>query len=578
MPTDSAAGLNHLRSSCNELLAKADSDSDSEHYSEPAEPDGLLGLIELDETLQPALAQSISTRKPYSRRASFIRGLALLCACSLSVGSHYASNLLGPLKSRLQREMGTSHTEFGLLIAAYSLNSTWTPLVGGVLASRLGTTFTSILATGVILLGQIILLLGDTWGSVRWMTLGLFIFGVGISPLSVVQETIIIRFFKSHGLGVSMAFGLIAGKGASFISARTSYPLAEHFGPRAPFYVATFLAALSVIVNLVYVVSSKWLVEGAEAELEASDITEEARRRLSSNMTEAQALENVAEKRKVHFRQIARLGDVFWAYIGLNIFCGMIWSPFTHLAANIIEKRYGMSEEGAANQASYLLAGSLVLYPICGFLVDRFKHRPIVIQLLALSSVLTLTAYTWLAFPAKITRSPVPAIFTFAIGQGFAPLLLVMLVPRIVPLKYVSTALGAHKSMEQTGSTLFQTLAGLVLDIKGKGSGPAAAQSLLDAFLILNVFQLLSIVWLIFLEKHKERWVTISARPRENSVHSVDQERSLLEDSEGHDPGRRNSRARMAHYRDVDKTRREVRRGEFFGLLGLLLIDRKSVV
>jgi len=128
--------------------------------------------------------------------------------------------------------------------------------------------------------------------------------------------------------------------------------------------------------------------------------------------------------------------------------------------------------------------------------------------------------------------------------------------------------------MEQTGATLFQTLAGLVLDTKGRGSGSTtAAQSLLNAFLILNVFQLLSIVWLILLEKHKERWFTISARPRENSVHSIDQERSLLEDSEGHDPGRRNSlRARMAHYRDVDKTRREVKRGEFFGVLGLLLI------
>ena len=64
-----------------------------------------------------------------------------------------ATNILGPLKSRLQREMGTSHTEFGLLLSAFSLNSTWTPLVGGILASRLGTTFTSILATGVILLG-----------------------------------------------------------------------------------------------------------------------------------------------------------------------------------------------------------------------------------------------------------------------------------------------------------------------------------------------------------------------------------------------------------------------------------------
>jgi len=65
-----------------------------------------------------------------------------------------ATNILGPLKSRLQRELGTSNTEFGLLLAAYSLNSTWTPLVGGVLASRLGTTMTSILATGIIFLGM----------------------------------------------------------------------------------------------------------------------------------------------------------------------------------------------------------------------------------------------------------------------------------------------------------------------------------------------------------------------------------------------------------------------------------------
>lgn len=66
---------------------------------------------------------------------------------------HSASYILGPLKSRLSREMGTDNTEFSLLISAFSLNSTWTPLVGGLLASRLGTTVTSILATGVVFLG-----------------------------------------------------------------------------------------------------------------------------------------------------------------------------------------------------------------------------------------------------------------------------------------------------------------------------------------------------------------------------------------------------------------------------------------
>ena len=64
-----------------------------------------------------------------------------------------ATYILGPLKSRLSREMGTSNTEFGLLLAALSLSGTWTPLVGGLMAARLGTTVTSIIATGTVFLG-----------------------------------------------------------------------------------------------------------------------------------------------------------------------------------------------------------------------------------------------------------------------------------------------------------------------------------------------------------------------------------------------------------------------------------------
>jgi hypothetical protein len=145
------------------------------------------------------------------------------------------------------------------------------------------------------------------------MTFGLFIFGLGVSPLAVVQESIIVRFFKSHGLGVSMAFGLIVGKGASFVSARTSYPLTEQWGTHAPFYVATFLAAMSFLVNLCYIMASRWLVEGASAELEAADISEEAKIRSLHNMTEAQALEKVAKEKMVNLRDITKLGDVFWA-------------------------------------------------------------------------------------------------------------------------------------------------------------------------------------------------------------------------------------------------------------------------
>lgn len=58
---------------------------------------------------------------------------------------------------------------------------------------------TSIIATSLILCGQAMLLLGDYSGSVRIMVIGLFVFGLGISPLAVVQEVRpYLQFYLQH--------------------------------------------------------------------------------------------------------------------------------------------------------------------------------------------------------------------------------------------------------------------------------------------------------------------------------------------------------------------------------------------
>lgn len=145
------------------------------------------------------------------------------------------------------------------------------------------------------------------------MTFGMFIFGLGVSPLAVVQESIIVRFFKNHGLGLPMALGLVVGKASSFVSARTSYPLSDKFGPRAPFVAATSLAAISFMTNLVYLSASKWLLAGSNTELEGPELDREARHLRRESITEAEALKQVAEKKAVHLRDITKLGDVFWA-------------------------------------------------------------------------------------------------------------------------------------------------------------------------------------------------------------------------------------------------------------------------
>ncbi|KAG8875829.1 hypothetical protein FRB97_004684 [Tulasnella sp. 331] len=505
--------------------------------------------IEEDEAAEAVVAElNTETEVRVQWSGTVVRALALLCACSLSIGSHYGSYFLGPLKSRLSREVGTSNTEFSLLIAAFNINNSWTPLVGGLMTARLGTALTSIIATSLIFFGQSLLLVGDYTGSVRLMVIGLFVFGLGISPLAVVQETIIVRFFSKHGLGVSLALGLVAGKFTSFLSAWSSYPLSQRYGPHAPFVVATLLAGISCSFNIIYLLASNWFTRGAGLAPEAADV----QRHLDSlkakagngieSRSEREALEIVAAKRKVKVRDLARLGDVFWLYIAVNVLCGVIWSPLTHLAANIFEKRYAMSELEASDQASLLLAGSLFLYPLCGFLTDRLRKGPIVHYLFTLSSALTLFCYIWLVLPPRWTETPTPAVIAFGAGHGFSTLLLVIIVPHLVPIQYVSTALGAHKSLESVGSTVSKILAGLLLDTRNTVKAAAviasvsqaagkhistivrppidnrhAIQWLLNAWLAVNVLQFIGTIVLWKMDVRRKKAWTLEGGDRSRS-------------------------------------------------------------
>jgi len=494
--------------------------------------------------------------------------LALVTACMLSLGSHYGTYLLGPLKTSLNRELGSDNVQFSILIGSFSLNNTWTPLVGGILTARLGTAVSSILATGLILGGQAILLLGRWNGNLATMAWGCFLFGLGISPLAVVQETIICRFFDKKGLGISLALGLVAGKGASFLSSVVSLPLAQRFSPTAPFVVATCIAALSFLVNLFYLSANRWLAESAgvpqEGQETAEDfeIDEEAVSLDEAIPTETLAPSHGAKRvdvpeqpllvHRVSLLDLSILGDPFWIYMTLNFLCGMIWYPFLHLAANLVQRRYQLSDSKAAKHASILLAGPLVLYPLVGSIVDAFSARPLISRersddasedaaptrpsaaleeqcdrdtaahdsgrarivhlLFIVSSVLTLVCFCWLLLPIEWTKTPVPGLVSWGIGHGFSTLLLVLVVPGIVTSRYIPLALGAHKSIEMAGSTLSSTIAGWLLDAhpKKQPESPPPTPTSTDpipldggstwnvflGFLFANIVQLAVVLWL----------------------------------------------------------------------------------
>jgi len=79
----------YLQATCSHLLETSMIDTDSE-LEVPAEPEGLLGSGPEEDVQAAEAEQAAALRrcKSLKRRAFFVRTVALLCACSLSIGSH----------------------------------------------------------------------------------------------------------------------------------------------------------------------------------------------------------------------------------------------------------------------------------------------------------------------------------------------------------------------------------------------------------------------------------------------------------------------------------------------------------
>lgn len=157
-------------------------------------------------------------------------------------------------------------------------------------------------------------------------------------------------------------------------------------------------------------------------------------------------------------------------------------------------------------QASVLLSGSMVLYPIVGYITDAHGSTSprTTFELFHITSILTLIGYVALSLPVSIVKSAWPGLIPWSLGHGASPLLLVVLAARILPVDLVPLGLGMHKALETAASTGTQTIAGLYLDYakdthggSDNDSDEAAAHSLLLIFAALNVAQLLgaALLW-----------------------------------------------------------------------------------
>ncbi|SCV67840.1 BQ2448_5451 [Microbotryum intermedium] len=422
---------------------------------------------------------------------------------------HYGAYLLGPLKHTLKASEGNfscqSHRRAGhssqhpvtdstgpldfttkALISSFELSNTITPLISGLLVPKFGAAKVGLFSTGIVLCGLLLVVhgqLSDGEGggmrSVGTMTLGLFIFGLGLAPIAVVQESIILRHNSSHSttMARSVAIGLLLGKFSAFLASITAQPL-SFLSPRLPFIIATLLAAFSFGCCLVYGMVERMLPV-ADPRDQLKDL----------------------HGRWVPLSESSLFGDPFWFYIGVCFLAGG-WYSTIHLSTSLLTSIYQINESQAASSASQILFSSTLLYPVMGWALDR---RPSILARLYIAVPISIAA-TYVIL--LCLTSVVPyflALTPSAIGIGGGPLLLVVVVPRIVDRHQTSTALGLHKSLEMAGAVISQIITAGILSASPSSFSPprptsfdtdrANALSVVNFLFLFCLLQLVVIVW-----------------------------------------------------------------------------------
>ncbi|KAL1914555.1 uncharacterized protein VTP21DRAFT_8180 [Calcarisporiella thermophila] len=365
------------------------------------------------------------------------RALALLCALFLAIGSHFAAHTLGALKVDLKENLGISNSEFGVLQSCVSMVNSFIPIVGGVLLDRFGTSSGSLTTTSLIATGSLITALATNLRSFQLMIVGRIMYGLGSGTIVIVQEIILCQWFS--GKSLSFVFGIMISisRLASFLANLTVVPIKNYTGRyEYSFWFSAAICVICFLLNAAYILYIP---------------------------SHSHGYRPISLKRRVNSFSLTGLRFLpfaFWLIIILEFLLGGLWTSILHNATEMVQFRFGSSQEIAAYEASVGQALPVMIAPFLGTWLDRYGGR---IKALLLTAITLLVSQLLLGF-ASLT--PIVGMFFFSISLSLGPVALTTSIPILLARKasLLGTAFGLIKAANNIGATICDICAGMLQD------------------------------------------------------------------------------------------------------------------
>jgi MFS family permease len=398
----------------------------------------------------PIPGGSVSALRLDPRHRSY-RFAVLFFVALLTFGSYFAYDSVGAIAPTLVTALGIGREAIGQMYTVYSVAAILSVFIGGLLIDRIGTRRASLLFSGLVTAGALIVAIAPN----LWILyLGRFVFGWGSESLVVAQSAIFARWFKGKELALSFGIGLTLSRLGTLFSFNTEALIADYFKDyRYALWAAVFFCVASLLSNFIYNV-------------------------LDSRGEKILALKEEGGGDKIVLGDIKKFTSSYW-YV--TLLCVTFYSaifPFTALSTDFFNTKWGLpmtagSEGGFFSQVFYnifhmfttaggtttiIIFASMIFAPVFGQMVDRVGRRA---SMMVVGSILMVPAFLIMGFTMVA-----PAFPMIMLGASFVlvPAAMWPSIPLLVEKNRVGTAFGLTTMIQNVGLAVFPVLNGFLRD------------------------------------------------------------------------------------------------------------------
>lgn len=431
----------------------------------------------------------------------WVRWIALILIASMMFFGYMFVDVMSPLQSLVQNQLGWSPEAFGYYAGAeYMLNVFGFLIVAGIILDKMGVRFTGTLSASVMFIGACVKLyaisdlfagtafeqwLSSWWvempGSAKLAAFGFTIFGCGCEMAGITVSKAIAKWFKGKEMALAMGVEMAIARLGVFAVLSLSPRVADWMGGNNPSVVAP-VAFCTVLLLIGLISYSVFTIMDTRLDRQTQSGDEEGE-----------------EEFKLSDVKDLLTSRLFWI---IALLCVLYYSaifPFQRFGTNMLQCNLHISETEAADLLRWFPIGALCLTPVLGILLDKVGRGA---TMLILGSLLLIGCHLVFALWLPANPSKVLALATIIIlGVSFSlvPAALWPSVPKVMDARYLGSAYSLIFWVQNIGLFGIPILFGRILETSNPGVTDPTQYDYTNPMLMfagLGILAFICAVWL----------------------------------------------------------------------------------